>query len=123
MNFSTEVITVLDELGKRFGLFVDWTSENVMPYVQDIGGRIVNYELATSIMWAVIGLLFIISFIVIVKCYDKLGEFDFMILIVGACLAFAGIIMIVCQTLDIIKCLTIPEAVWIDYIKNMTSSK
>ena len=30
---SDEIIKVIDELGKRFGIVIDWSSENVLPYI------------------------------------------------------------------------------------------
>ena len=41
---SEEIIKILDEIAKRFGIAIDWTSENVMPYVTDLFGRIVMYN-------------------------------------------------------------------------------
>lgn len=61
MDFSTQFINILDDLGKRFGIMVDWGSKNVMPYVKDLGSRLVQYEIATS--WITI-LIFAITIIV-----------------------------------------------------------
>lgn len=30
---SDEIIKILDDLGQRFGVVIDWSSENVMPYL------------------------------------------------------------------------------------------
>lgn len=34
---------------------IDWTSKNVVPYVQELGHKIVLYDLWISAMWLVIG--------------------------------------------------------------------
>ena len=47
---SDEIVKILDDLGQRFGIAIDWTSENVMPYLQDLMGRYINYEIITSIV-------------------------------------------------------------------------
>lgn len=44
-----EVIKVLDHLGKQFGVAIDWTSANVMPYLQDLMSRIVKYGIYQNI--------------------------------------------------------------------------
>lgn len=31
-----EIIKVLDDLSERLGIAVDWTSQNVLPYLQEI---------------------------------------------------------------------------------------
>lgn len=33
---SEEVIKILDALAEKFGLAIDWTSANVLPYLQQL---------------------------------------------------------------------------------------
>ena len=33
---SDEVIKVIDALAERFGIVIDWSSENVIPYLQQL---------------------------------------------------------------------------------------
>lgn len=47
---SDEIIKVLDALAEKFGIAVDWTRQNIQPYIEDLCHRIVGYELTTSIM-------------------------------------------------------------------------
>lgn len=47
---SDEIIKILDDLGQRFGIAIDWSSQNVMPYLQDLISRYIKYETMTSIM-------------------------------------------------------------------------
>ena len=53
MEFSQEIINVLDYLYSKFGITIDWTSENVMPYLEELCGRYIQYEIYTSIAWCV----------------------------------------------------------------------
>jgi len=46
---ANEIIKVLDNLGEKFGIAIDWSSANVVPYLQDLMTRIVKYETYTSI--------------------------------------------------------------------------
>lgn len=48
---SNEIIKVLDAICDKFGLAIDWTSQNVMPYVEQLCEHIVQYELSSSILY------------------------------------------------------------------------
>ena len=57
MSFSSQFIEVLDALCDKIGIAIDWTSQNVMPYVTDLATRIITYEISTSAAWIIICLL------------------------------------------------------------------
>lgn len=63
---SEEVIKILDALAEKFGLAIDWTSANVLPYLQQLCGKYVTYEIATSVVWILIGicLLFVGKYVI-----------------------------------------------------------
>ena len=44
-----EVIKVLKHLGDQFGAAIDWSSANIMPYLNDLMGRIVKYGIYINI--------------------------------------------------------------------------
>lgn len=123
MEVSDQIIKVLDEIGKRFGLAIDWTQSNIVPYVQQLGQKIVNYELWTSVVWIVLSLiLLIISLIFFKKSMkgykDNDGSEEWFV----ACLMciigiIFPIIVIVVQTFDIVTCLTLPEKVIMEFVK------
>ena len=48
MTVSNQIIAVLDAICEKFGIVIDWTASNIMPYLQDLCKRIVTYEIATS---------------------------------------------------------------------------
>ena len=48
MSFSSQFIEVLDALCAKFGIVIDWTSQNVMPYLTDLATRLISYEIWTS---------------------------------------------------------------------------
>ena len=56
----------LQELAKQFGLALDWSNNNVIPYLQDLAQRVITYEFRSSIFWIVIGAIFILIGIVAV---------------------------------------------------------
>lgn len=121
MDVSGQIIKVLDDLGKRFGVAIDWSSKNVVPYIQDLLHRVTMYEIYTSIAWIILGIIGIIGCILVARWDYKNdfsdGELIFVpILIIIGCLCMIGV-----QVFDIIRCITIPETVWLEYIKQYTS--
>ena len=47
---SDEIMKVLDNLSQKFGVAIDWTSENVMPYLQNLFNRYINYDIFINIL-------------------------------------------------------------------------
>ena len=64
---SDEIIKVLDDLSQRFGIAVDWTSSNALPYLQELTKKYVNYKLAMSAMELALGILFFVVAVKLVK--------------------------------------------------------
>ena len=73
MSFSNEIITILNDLGKRFGIAIDWTKENVMPYIEELCQRIIKFETISYIYLLILCILgitiFVGWFIVFAKTY------------------------------------------------------
>ena len=108
---------LLEELGKQFGMIVDWSNSNVMPYLQDLSTRVVRYEFITSLCWTIVGAIVAIAGIVLIfrglkkaaakaNCYSSDGEFE---IIVGALMALVSVMLIIFQINDIILCAYLPE--------------
>ncbi len=124
MVLSKEIINVLDYLCGKFGIAIDWTSENVMPYLEDLCGRYIEYEVYTSLAWcvvlaaiiAVVGLGWVIGSIV-----DRFSRSMSHIPEVFSVLFFVflaiGFIVWAVQAFDIIECYTIPEKTILEYLK------
>lgn len=72
---SDEIIKILDDLGERFGLAIDWTSENVIPQLEVLYGKFVNYSIVMKSMSVGIGVIFIVTLIILLlglyKSYYK----------------------------------------------------
>ena len=51
---SEEIIKVLNYIGDKLGVVIDWSSENVWPYVMDILGRYRILEIVTNVIWVII---------------------------------------------------------------------
>ena len=61
MNFSEQTISILDYICNKFGVVIDWTSDNVWPMVEMLAGKYIKWEIASSIIWII---LFFISIII-----------------------------------------------------------
>ena len=46
---SSEASEVLNTLGEKFGLFVDWSQQNVQPYIEDLMQRVTQYKIVSNI--------------------------------------------------------------------------
>ena len=134
MTFSDEVITILNDLCAKFGIAIDWTAENVMPYVQDLGSRFVSYTFIMTIIS--LSLKFAILFIGLyifyrsIKWYSRLkkegntnDDGPFVLGCVGLVIAGIGLVFLLLtgwpNIKTIIACNYIPEAIIIDYIKTL----
>lgn len=132
MEVSKQIIEVLDAVGKKFGLAIDWTSQNVVPYIQQLGEKVVNYEFWTSLVWlilAVIGML--IVYIIVKTCLkgreeceyssdETFYEFIIMIAVVIGCIFF---IVAGTQVFDMVACKVFPEKVIVEYVQSLMNSK
>lgn len=131
---SKEIIKVLDALSDRLGMSIDWTQNNIIPYLQEICNKYVNYEIATSIVWIVVGVLLLVAAIWAVKKAieikndtsideDVTALLICMLVILAVASSVIGMITILKQVFDIITCYTFPEKIIIEKLieikKNM----
>lgn len=129
---SEEIIKVLDALAEKFGLVIDWTSSNVIPYLETLCSKYVNYEIVTSVIWIVIGILCCGVGSIFISKVNKNKEFgvehntywDDALL---RCLVYAGLIVfiaysvlcILSQVFDIATCITFPEKIILNEITTL----
>lgn len=133
MTFSNEVITILNDLCAKFGIAIDWTADNVMPYVQDLGDRFVSYTLIMTIISLSIkfGILFI-GLYIFYRAFkwsrqleEKSGDDDgpFALACIGfGIMGFALLLLLLTgwsNIKTIVACNYIPETIIIDYIKTL----
>lgn len=131
---SEEVIKILDALAEKFGLAIDWTSANVLPYLQQLCGKYVTYEIVTSVVWVLIGvcLLFVGKYVIEKAKYcwkkykeERYSDYDFGAILLGVlagCAIIGGIVVILYQTFDIVTCITFPEKIIIEELRAVYSS-
>jgi hypothetical protein len=143
---AEEIIKVINELCNKFGVAIDWTSQNVMPYLQELMGRIVKYKIIGTSIGLGIGILMIlfaiIFSIVLIQSYRYSRNLDKDTVffesygtgavpdpnMVGAvaiaisiiCLIFGGIITALSID-EIIKWVFVPELGLYEYITSLAS--
>ena len=129
---SEEIIKVLDALAEKFGLTVDWTSANVIPYLERLCGKYVNYEIATSVVWILLGVICLFIGKWGVKktkyCYNKyqeiseINDWDVAATLVGiitGVIIIASVIVIISEVFNITTCLTFPEKIILDELMSI----
>lgn len=139
MTVSEQIIQVLDSLCEKFGMAIDWTSANVIPYVSELCTRFISWEIWTSVAWVgIMVFLCLVSVLLIKLClpiFKRGVEANKRSYIdcgweVGSVFAIAGlvvlylatIIVIGCQIMDIIKCVTFPEMYIFEYVQGLINS-
>ena len=138
MTVSEQIIQVVDALCEKFGIVVNWTGENVIPYLEVLCGKLVAYEIYTSIAWMAIMILLSIGSIVATKkfaptfkegikkeknswyCGWEVGSVFAIIGLVG--INLVSIIVIGMQIMDVIKCATFPEMYVFEYVSRLMQS-
>lgn len=132
MQISDQIIQVLDYLGEKLGVTIDWSQANVMPYIETLCTKYIRYEIATSIMWMAVGAALIVSVIwwrrMHKRCMDLYREKGYLsnwneaasgCMTAAVICIFLGIVTILAQAHDIMRCVLLPEAQIYAYIKSM----
>ena len=138
MIVSEQIIQVLDALCEKFGIAIDWTAANVLPYITTLCTKLVLYEVWTSVGWVVVMLCMSIASIVATKRltpifkaglekdrenYDIGWSIGSTLAIIGLVVVnLVAVIAIVNQIMDIIKCITFPEMHVFEYIQGIINT-
>lgn len=113
---STEIIKILDAICEKFGIAIDWTSQNAIPYLEQVGEHIIQYELDSSILFILIAILSIILAIGMYKIYGNKDYVGFSAIRFLAIICIIASIVICHQFFDILAALTFPEKTIIEFI-------
>lgn len=130
MAVSDQIIKVLDALCEKFGIVIDWTSDNVIPYMTTLCTKLVTWEIWSSVAW--IGIMTVLSIIAVIIAarfrtfsYETLNDWDlpgYLLDTVFLVIWIAAVACIGTQIFDIIKCTTFPEMFVFEYIQNLINS-
>lgn len=128
MSISDQIIAIINDLCQKFGIAIDWTAQNVMPYIEDLCKRYIQFEINTSIMWIVAcasialiaGIIWAISAIVKAHIYSDAADcIGFGAMLIFWIAFIVTIIVGIFEAYDIIECYNLPEKVLIEYIQSL----
>ena len=128
MNISDQIIAIINDLCQKFGIAIDWTAENVIPYLEDLCSRYIQFEIHTSIAWIVCcasvtllaGIIWAMSAIVDANtCSDTADTIRSISAWVFWIAFVVTIIVGMKQAYDIIECYHLPEKVIAEYIESL----
>lgn len=133
-SISNEIIKVLDALCDKFGIAVDWSSENVLPYVNELTDKFIAWQINKDIFLIILGVIFCALCIPLFKIgkwsWAKVHEVDIYVddgwIALSVCAyvfmglsLITGAILIPTTIWDLIKCLSFPELTILEYIQNL----
>ena len=143
---SNEIIKILDDLGRRFGVMIDWSSKNIEPYITDIMSRLTTYKIIANSIGVGIGVLCLIATIWLwgalicsyKKCmqtekdtllietyslmdlkYKELTEMGRVVVFSAIPLTIATFIVLPVCIISLLKWVCIPELQMIDYVTSL----
>lgn len=119
---SNEVIKTLEYLCDKVGIVIDWTSSSIVPYIEQLGDKLIAWETCTSCAWIAFMLVVVGIFLFLAIKFDDGDDGDGDD---GDCCAWVtfslvsatALIVIMVQVFDIIECKTFPEKTIYEYIK------
>jgi hypothetical protein len=136
MSVSDQIIAVINDLGSKMGMAIDWTSANVIPYLQDLVMRISYMAVAKHSIGAALGIIALITSIVI---WVKLSKFHlrqqekyrkqeyvceddlvYIFGILGIVIGFMlGIILLSVNVASLVEAIYLPEIAAYNYIQGL----
>lgn len=117
MEFSEQIIKILDNLSDKFGMTIDWSNKNVIPYLQTLTTKYINYEVDISIFWIIICVIGIIVGALLIYIDWKDDEDDIPVYAtIGLLIIIFSAVFIIIQSIDIITAKTFPEKIILNYL-------
>lgn len=123
VSVSNQIIQVIDALCEKFGVAIDWTSANVVPYLTTLMGKLIQWEIWSSVAYIVFAVIGFIVCVVVGKwCAKNFDDWDVIAMLgLAVCIVggFFAISALVTQIMDIIKCCTFPEMFIFEYVQGL----
>ena len=143
---NEETIKVFDYIGEKLGIAIDYTQENIQPYLEDLWHRFITYEIVInslhfvgSLIITLICLYFILRFFKAKKKayngeidnlfyeesanshfnYIELSDLGVIIIIISCVLVLFFAISTIFQLTDLIELLFIPEKFILELVKTI----
>lgn len=137
-----ELCNVIDKIAEKIGIAIDWSSENVMPYIQDIMQRYRTMSIVENIIaMTVCAIIITICIIVAVKMtkgiingfhnsvssiwfdadYDVVSIFSIVTYAIIAILLLISVIALCNATGELIRWIYVPEVKFLEMLKEFTN--
>lgn len=134
MKVSTQIIEVIEALCKQFGIAIDWTSENIIPYIQTLIERYANYVISTRIFGIsfclVVLLVWVVFYVIWWRCANKDGGYidwdDIHPVVFTGVLVIiivANLITIPILVSNMVEAIYMPEVSFIKYIQGYINNR
>ena len=119
MNISEQIIQVLDDLCRRFGVVIDWSKETIAPYIEELATKFITFEVKTSYFWIFSSVIVTVIMWVLFAIFNHIDPDDCGVIlgVVAVLTTIAFIIVAGTQIYDIITCETLPEKILLREIK------
>lgn len=129
-TMSSQIIEVLDNLAQKFGIAIDWTNQNIAPYLTELMDKYVKYKAIFLIgifiiLFLITGLMIIISYKNIKKRgknFDPdffLRDFLSVVILISGIIGFVLVfIVFLCNLSDLVACFVFPEKIIFDYVSS-----
>lgn len=143
MDFSQEIINVLDYLANSIGIVIDWTSENVAPMMMELMNKYRLYAIWKNLLFIfVMSALLSGSVIILIKIYrayanlrhkndhssmfideedDMLSLPGYTAVFVGGSVAFASFLSLYSAVLSLLEWIVIPEIAFLEVVKSLAA--
>lgn len=121
-NLASQVIEVIDTIANKFGVVLDWSKENALPKLQEIAGRLLSYEVATSILWCVVcSIPLAVCFILYIVGRNRKWDADVneALLILTIIAGMVWLVVCTSQAFDIVECRVFPEKYILEYVQKI----
>lgn len=126
---ADQIIQVIEYLGQKFGIAIDWSAENVLPLAQTLMERIARWCIAENVFFVALNLVgLIVGIIIFSISTQKLPKLDSdddigATLCIGGLIIFcvigiAGAIGLCVNTYYLVQSIAFPELAVFEYIQS-----
>ena len=119
---SEEIINRFNELSEKIGINIDWSSPNVISYLQDLMNRFISLQNGKAIIWIVISVIMIILTILLTIFLIKLlkkekdEENISKAILIGITLLIISLTILISNIFGLMQNIYTPEISLLEYI-------
>lgn len=130
---ADQIIQVIEYIGQKFGIAIDWSAENILPIAQTLMEKIARWYIAENVFFialSLVGLIVgIIAFPKCIKKFSKLDKYDAfgetlctLGIVLFSAMCVAGAIGICVNTYYLVQSICFPELAVFEYIQSFMSN-